>query len=63
MYKHQTVLSLLASPVLAEGEFNSINLAGTVVANNKTGPSYEARGCKHHFQRAINQAQQRQDKF
>ena len=38
-------LSLLATPVLAEGEFNSINLAGTVVANNTTGLSYEARGC------------------
>ena len=38
-------LSLLATPVLAEGEFNSINLAGSVVANNTTGLSYEARGC------------------
>jgi len=46
MYKHFAfALSLLASPVLAEVEFNSINLAGTVVANNKTGLSYEARGC------------------
>ena len=46
MYKHFAfALSLLASPILAEGEFNSINLAGTVVANNKTGLSYEARGC------------------
>ena len=38
-------LALIAAPVLADAEFSSINLAGTVVANNKTGLSYEARGC------------------
>ncbi len=38
-------LALTAAPVLADAEFSSINLAGTVVANNKTGLSYEARGC------------------
>ena len=38
-------LSLLATPVLAEGEFNSINLAGTVVANNTSDSCREIKGC------------------
>ena len=46
MSKHFILaLALIAAPVLADAEFSSINLAGTVVANNKTGLSYEARGC------------------
>jgi len=35
----------LASPALIQENFKPIKLAGTVVAANKTGLSYEARGC------------------
>ena len=38
-------LAALALPVLAQETFQTINLAGTVVADNKTGLSYQARGC------------------
>ena len=38
-------LATLALPSFAQDSFNSINLAGTVVADNKTGLSYSARGC------------------
>ena len=39
------IIAALANPVFATDAFQSINLAGTVYANNKTGVSYEARGC------------------
>jgi multidrug resistance efflux pump len=41
------LLSLAASafPVFAQENFQTISLAGTVVADNKTGLSYQARGC------------------
>jgi multidrug resistance efflux pump len=39
------VLVTLAAPAFSQSGFQSINLAGTVVADNKTGLSYEARGC------------------
>ena len=39
------VLATLALPAFAQDSFSSINLAGTVVADNKTGLSYGARGC------------------
>lgn len=38
-------LATLALPAFAQDSFSSINLAGTVVADNKTGLSYGARGC------------------
>ncbi|MDG2405022.1 MAG: HlyD family efflux transporter periplasmic adaptor subunit [Paracoccaceae bacterium] len=38
-------LSVLTFPALAQDTFQIINLAGTVVADNKTGLSYQARGC------------------
>tara|TARA_B100000780_G_scaffold16087_1_gene10628 strand:- start:261 stop:1199 length:939 start_codon:yes stop_codon:yes gene_type:complete len=38
-------LAILALPASAQEPFQSINLAGTVVSDNKTGLSYGARGC------------------
>jgi len=35
----------LSSPLLAQENFQSINLAGTVIAENESGLSYEAQGC------------------
>ena len=39
-----TILTL-SSSVLAQNNFQSINLAGTVIAENESGLSYEAQGC------------------
>ena len=35
----------LSSPLYAQANFQSINLAGTVIAENESGLSYEAHGC------------------
>ena len=35
----------LSSTVFAQENFQSINLAGTVIAENESGLSYEAQGC------------------
>ena len=35
----------LSSTVFAQNNFQSINLAGTVIAENESGLSYEAQGC------------------
>ena len=35
----------LSSPLYAQDNFQSINLAGTVIAENESGLSYEAQGC------------------
>ena len=35
----------LSSPLFAQENFQSINLAGTVIAENESGLSYEAQGC------------------
>lgn len=39
------LFSMLAAPIAAQETFQPINLAGTVLAGNKTGLSYEGRGC------------------
>ena len=36
---------ILSSPTFAQDNFQSINLAGTVIAENESGLSYEAQGC------------------
>ncbi len=38
-------LATLAMPAFSQDVYQTINLAGTVVADNKTGLSYEAGGC------------------
>ena len=43
--KFGLTLAALAFPALAQETFQTVNLAGTVVADNKTGLSYKARGC------------------
>ena len=43
--KFGLILAALAFPALAQETFQTVNLAGTVVADNKTGLSYKARGC------------------
>ena len=43
--KFGLTLAVLAFPALAQETFQTVNLAGTVVADNKTGLSYKARGC------------------
>ena len=35
----------LSGTVFAQENFQSINLAGTVIAENESGLSYEAQGC------------------
>jgi multidrug resistance efflux pump len=39
-----TVL-ILSSPAFSQDNYQSINLAGTVIAENESGLSYEAQGC------------------
>ena len=43
--KFGLAITTLASPALTQDNFKPIKLAGTVVAANKTGLSYEAQGC------------------
>ena len=43
--KFGLTLAALAFPASAQETFQTVNLAGTVVADNKTGLSYKARGC------------------
>ena len=43
--KFGLTLAAIAFPALAQETFQTVNLAGTVVADNKTGLSYKARGC------------------
>ena len=43
--KFGLTLVVLAFPALAQETFQTVNLADTVVADNKTGLSYKARGC------------------
>ena len=43
--KLSIVIIALSSPLFAQENFQSINLAGTVIAENESGLSYEAQGC------------------
>ena len=43
--KFGLTFAALAFPAFAQETFQTVNLAGTVVADNKTGLSYKARGC------------------
>jgi len=45
LFKLGLAFTSLAVPALAQDPFQTIKLAGTVVADNKTGLSYGARGC------------------
>ena len=44
MWCSLTVL-ILSSPAFSQDNYQSINLAGTVIAENESGLSYEAQGC------------------
>ena len=43
--KVSMAIIVLSSPLYAQENFQSINLAGTVIAENESGLSYEAQGC------------------
>ena len=45
MLKIGLVFCTFATPALTQDNFQSINLAGTVIAENESGLSYEAQGC------------------
>jgi multidrug efflux pump subunit AcrA (membrane-fusion protein) len=43
--RYSLTVLILSSPTFAQDNFQSINLAGTVIAENESGLSYEAQGC------------------
>ena len=43
--KVSIAIIVLSIPLYAQENFQSINLAGTVIAENESGLSYEAQGC------------------
>ena len=45
LIKVSMAIIALSSPLYAQENFQSINLAGTVIAENESGLSYEAQGC------------------
>ena len=45
LIKSSLITIALSGPTFAQNNFQSINLAGTVIAENESGLSYEAQGC------------------